>query len=150
MPATRTRQEARERIVKSFIASLDRMIPEDESVPLRGSTFLDFEKQVEQVRHDVLPVVLEERAGLDAQARVEAGGHCPYCGSDRLYLEKRETRPEIIGPHGRVMLDLQHCRCRCCGGTFSPSAPGMGPAGGGSADLPGGGTAGAGDGGAAV
>jgi hypothetical protein len=150
MPAARTRREARERIVKSFFASLERIIPEDESVPLRGSTFLDFEKQVEQVRHDILPVVLEERAALDAQARAEEGGHCPCCGSDRVYLEKRETQPEVMGPHGPVMLNLQHCRCRCCGGSFSPSASGMGSAGGGSADVPGGGTPGAGDGGAAV
>jgi hypothetical protein len=126
MPAARTRREARDRITRSFLASLDRMIPEDESVPLRGSTFLDFEKQVEQVRHDVLPVVLEERAALDAQARVEAGGCCPYCGSDRVYLEKRETEPEVMGPHGPVMLNLQHLPLSLLRRLFFPLSIGNG------------------------
>jgi hypothetical protein len=43
MSARTTRVEARERIIKSFMDSLDRIIPPDESVPLRGQTFLDWE-----------------------------------------------------------------------------------------------------------
>lgn len=39
------------------MASLDRIIPPDESVPLRGSTFLNWENQVAQMRGSVLPVV---------------------------------------------------------------------------------------------
>jgi len=45
MPARTTRQEARARILGAFTAQLDRMIPEDESVPLKGATFADFEDQ---------------------------------------------------------------------------------------------------------
>jgi hypothetical protein len=47
MPARTTRQEARARILATFSAPLDRMIPEDESVPLQGATFADFEDQAE-------------------------------------------------------------------------------------------------------
>ena len=49
MPARSTRQEARARILKAFAAQLDRVIPEDETVPLKGATFADFEDQVESL-----------------------------------------------------------------------------------------------------
>ena len=52
MPARTTRQEARSRILATFSAQLDRMIPEDESVPLKGATFADFEDQAEGVCHN--------------------------------------------------------------------------------------------------
>jgi len=52
MPARTTRQEARARILATFSAQLDRMIPEDESVPLKGATFADFEDQAEGVCHN--------------------------------------------------------------------------------------------------
>ena len=47
MAARSTRQEARARILSAFGAQSDRVIPEDESVPLKGATFADFEDQVE-------------------------------------------------------------------------------------------------------
>ncbi len=121
MPARTKRDEARERLSRTFFAALDRIIPADESVPLRGSTFRDWEEQVEAIRRAVLPVVLEERAALDDSARVESGGRCPSCGSDRVYLEKQETAGEVLGPHGPVVVRRQHCRCRSCGRSFSPS-----------------------------
>ena len=121
MPARRTRQEARARILKVFAAELDRLIPEDAEVPLKGATFADFEDRVEALARGALPVVLEERAALEANARVESPGRCPFCGSDRVYLEKRITQPEAISPHGPVVLHLQHARCRSCDGSFSPS-----------------------------
>ncbi len=43
MAARSPRQEARVRILAAFTAQLDRVIPEDESVPLEGATFADFE-----------------------------------------------------------------------------------------------------------
>ncbi len=46
MSASRTRQKARARILSAFAAQLDRLIPDDESVPLKGATFADFEDQV--------------------------------------------------------------------------------------------------------
>ena len=58
MPAHRTRQEARARILSAFAAQLDRMIPEDERVPLKGATFADFEDQVEGLARAALPVAL--------------------------------------------------------------------------------------------
>ena len=62
MPARTTRQEARDRILKSFMDSLDRIIPPEESVPLRGKTFLDWAKQADDTRKAVLPTLLQERA----------------------------------------------------------------------------------------
>jgi len=143
MPATTTRKEARERLLKMFTESLDRIIPPDEGVALRGQTFRDFEDQVDSLRHDVLPTILEERAALEPTAWVECAGHCPFCQSDRVYLRKGARKTELISPHGRAVLNEQGARCRCCGRSFSPSAAGLGSSGGGPADLAGGGAAGA-------
>jgi hypothetical protein len=123
MPARRTRQEARERIKQVFEAELDRMIPPEESVPLKGRKFLEWENQVAGIRQSLLPVILEERSALEANAEVDRGGHCPYCQSDAVYLEKQSTRPEVLSPDGAVVIQRQHCRCRNCGGSFSPSKP---------------------------
>ena len=45
MPALTTRQEARERLLKTALSAIDRLVPSDESIPLRGATFADFENQ---------------------------------------------------------------------------------------------------------
>jgi ribosomal protein S14 len=121
MAARTTRQEARARILATFQAQLDRMIPEDESVPLQGATFADFEDQAEALAQTALPVVLEERSALESNAQVEAAGRCPRCGCAEAYLEKEVTQPEVRSPHGVVVLTKQHARCRSCGGSFSPS-----------------------------
>lgn len=121
MAARTTRQEARARILAAFRAQLDRMIPEDESVPLKGATFADFEDQAEALAQTALPVVLEERAALAPNAEVESAGCCPHCGSQRVYLEKEVTHPEVQSLHGPVVLTQQHARCRSCDGSFSPS-----------------------------
>ena len=94
MPARRTRQQARQRAIDTFMASLDKMIPPDEAVPLKGRTFLDWEKQGEQIKRALIPTLLEERAALEDNALVQRGqaGHCPYCGSDRIYLEAQHRR----------------------------------------------------------
>lgn len=121
MAARTTRQEARARIMATVTAELDRMIPLDEEAPLKGAMFVDFEDQVETLARGMLPVVLEERASLEANAEVVVAGRCPHCGSDRTYLEKQVTQPELLSPHGPVVLSRQHARCRACGGSFSPS-----------------------------
>lgn len=125
MSARTTRREARERIIKSFMDSLDRIIPPEESVPLRGKTFLDWEHQADAMRQAVLPTLLQERAALDEAAQVDDGqcGLCPRCGSERIYLDHggREVQKEVISPHGPVVLSKQQCRCRACGRSFSPS-----------------------------
>ncbi len=121
MPARSTRQEARARIFAAFAAQLDRVIPEDESVPLKGATFTDFEDQVDTLAQAALPVALEERSALESNAEVETAGRCPHCGSAGVYLEKEVTQPEVRSRYGPVVLHKQHGRCRSCGGSFSPS-----------------------------
>ena len=121
MPARTTRQAARARIQAAFAAQLDRLIPEDETVPLKGATFADFEDQAETLAQATLPVVLEERAALAPHAEVTTPGRCPHCGSQGVYLEKGVTQPEVQSRHGPVVLRKQHARCRACGGSFSPS-----------------------------
>jgi hypothetical protein len=121
MSARTSRQQAREAAKKAFELALDRMIPADESKPLKGAKFVDWENQVEQMAQAVLPTVLEQRALLEENAQVERAGRCPHCSSDRTYLEKQTTRPEIISPHGPVIIEKQQARCHCCGGSFSPS-----------------------------
>ena len=123
MPARSTRTEARQRIIQSFMASLDRVIPPDEKVPLKGRTFADWEQQALQLKRAVIPTLLEERAALEDNAVADAGGVCPHCGSNRVYLEKQTTPAELHSPDGPVVINQQHCRCRCCDGSFSPSTP---------------------------
>ena len=123
MPARTTRKEARAKLINTFMASLDRLIPADESKPLRGSRFRDWEDQAAELKRTLLPTLLEERAALEPNACVEHGGHCPFCGSDRIYLEKQVTRVEVITPDGPAVIEKQNCRCRCCDGSFSPSEP---------------------------
>ena len=121
MPARSTRQAARARILAAFQSQLDRVIPEDERVPLKGATFADFEDQVDTLVQAALPVALEERAALASSAHVETAGRCPHCGSEGVYLEKGVTQPEVRSRYGPVVLHKQHARCRSCGGSFSPS-----------------------------
>ena len=123
MPARTTRKEARERLLKTMLAALDRIIPPDEAQPLKGRIFADWEDQTDEFKRAVIPTILEERAALEANAQVQDGGHCPFCGSDSIYLEKPTTRPEVITPDGPVVIQKQHGRCRTCGGSFSPSEP---------------------------
>ena len=123
MPARTTRKEARQRLLKTILEAVDRIIPEDESKPLKGQTFGEWEDQTDAFKRAVIPTLLEERAALEPSAWVEAGGHCPHCGSDSIYLEKQTTLPEVLSPDGPVVIEKQHCRCRTCGGAFSPSKP---------------------------
>jgi len=119
MAASMTRREAQARILAAFQGQLDRMIPDDEAVPLRGATFADFEDQVEELARQTLPVAMESRASLEVNAEVKTAGRCPYCGSDNVYLKKPVTQSEIRSPHGPVVLRKQNARCRSCNGSFS-------------------------------
>lgn len=121
MAALRTRQEARERVEKIFSAALDRVIPAEESKPLKRGTFLEFEDQIEELVRTVVPTLLEERAALEPNARVETPGRCPHCGSRRVSLRREVTQPEVLSPHGKAVVRKQHARCRACGKSFSPS-----------------------------
>lgn len=150
MAARTTRQAARERVQAAFGAALDRLIPPNEAVPLKGALFVDFEDQVEALVRAVAPTALEERAALAEDALVDTAGRCPHCGAGRVYLEKQVTQPERRSPHGPVVVPQQQARCRACGGSFSPSDAGLGVAERGAADAPGGAAAGPRDGGADV
>jgi hypothetical protein len=121
MAATTNREAARERLRKTLEATLDRLIPKDESVPLKGTRFIDFEHQADELKRALLPTFLEERAALDARATVEGPGLCLHCGSERVYLEKSSRQVEITSRDGPVVLTQQDCRCRACNGSFSPS-----------------------------
>jgi hypothetical protein len=121
MAAKRTRQEARERLRKLFEAELDRLVPADSAKPMKGKTFRDFEMQGVAFKHAMVPALLEELAGLDDSAAVEAAGRCPHCSSDRTYLEKQVVKKEARSPDGEVVLERQQARCRAKGGSFSPS-----------------------------
>jgi len=138
MAALRTRKEARERAMQTFIASLNQMIPEDEAVALQGRTFRDFELQAQKLKEAVIPTLLEERAALDPQASAEAAGACPHCGSGRTYLEKGAVQKEIRSTDGPVVLLKKHARCYACNGSFSPSGTGLVAAGMRAADESGG------------
>jgi hypothetical protein len=95
---------------------------------LRGQIFADFENQTYAAGNDLLAAMMEERAKLEENARVEASGRCPFCGSDRTYLEKETTKKERRSPSGPVLIEQQHARCRACNGSFSPSSARLGAA----------------------
>jgi DNA-directed RNA polymerase subunit RPC12/RpoP len=131
MSALTDRQKAREKLSQVFQSILDKMIPADNSVPLEGRKFIDFEDQGEEVIHSLIPVFLEERAALDAAAQADMGGRCPHCQSTRIYLIKQIGQVEVRTPHGLVVLKKQRARCRECDRSFSPSRARLEPANGG-------------------
>ena len=143
MAALTDRQKARERLNQVFQSILDKMIPAELSVPLAGHKFVEWEELGDEVDRTLVPVFLEERAALEANAQAERGGRCPHCGSDRVYLMKEVTKVEVMTPHGSVVLSKQHGRCRSCDRTFSPSRAGLGLAQRGGVVPQGGGAGGA-------
>jgi hypothetical protein len=143
MPALTTRQAARERLQKMAQAAIDRLVPADEAQSLRGSIFADFENQTYAAGNDFLTAMMEERVKLEGNAQVESAGRCPYCASDRTYLEDGATLEERRSPSGPVLLEKQDARCRACNGSFSPSSERLGFAERGVANAKGSGTRGA-------
>ena len=143
MPSRTNREQARQRLDSLYQSLRDKLIPADESVPLQGGKFIDWEDQADQIEKELCTAFLEERAALEADAQVSSGGRCPHCGSDRVYLMKEESKVEVLSPHGLVVMHKQRCSCRSCDRTFSPSGAGLGVASGGGTDAPGGGTGGA-------
>src|SRR5674476_709301 len=121
MAASRTREQARERMTHILGKWLDQWIPPDGSKPLKGRTFRDFEMQGVNLKSALIPALLEELAGLSEAALAEAAGRCPHCSSDRTYLEKEVPKKEVRSPDGAAVLEIQQARCRACDGSFSPS-----------------------------
>jgi hypothetical protein len=103
-------------------AQIDKFIPLDESVPLKGNFFADFEDQADELERTLCPAFLEERIALSGSACVCNGGFCPHCASHRVYLESRVSNVELLTPHGMMPMQQQHARCRSCDRSFSPSA----------------------------
>ena len=125
MSGTALRSESRQRVEGVAKRVLGEVIPADEGVGLRGRTFNDFEDQVYAAGRSFMIAMLQERLALDVAAWQESGGACPHCGSERVYLEKEAARREVLSPAGPLILQVQECRCRACGGSFSPSAAGL-------------------------
>jgi DNA-directed RNA polymerase subunit RPC12/RpoP len=112
------------RIQAAFEKALDQVIPEDESIPLQGRKFIEWEDQADQFDQAVTTTLLEERAALEDSSLLATGelGRCRYCGSDRLYLQRPEPENRMIQTaHGQLELGQQSVRCRSCGRSFSPS-----------------------------
>jgi hypothetical protein len=88
VPARTTRKEARDRLLETTLDALDRIIPADESKPLRGTAFGSWEGQTDAFKRAVIPTILEERAGLEANARVgQAGPQTPAASAMAEYME---------------------------------------------------------------
>jgi len=130
MSALTNREQARARLHKVFEGLLDRYVPADESVPMRGCTFREWEDQADEFDQQMTGALLEALAGLDDAAEVEEAGRCPHCSSDRVYLAKDSRQVEVQTKHGLVVLQRQTCRCRACNRSFSPSGAIMGIANG--------------------
>lgn len=136
MAARTTREAARARIRSVFEKALEQIIPSDDSIPLRGRTFIEWEDQADAFDQAVTTTLLEERSALEDSALVDPNAldRCPHCGSDRLYLQQPSPKNKVIrSPHGEVVLGHQSVRCRACGRSFSPSGVPMGVANGGAA-----------------
>lgn len=124
MAARTTRQEARARLRAAFEKAMDKVIPEDPALPLRGRTFAEWEDQADAFDQAVTGTLMEERAALEETALAERDqlGCCPHCGKNRLYLQQSEPRNKLLRtPHGEVVLGQQSVRCRSCDRSFSPS-----------------------------
>lgn len=143
MSTVTSRQAARERILRQIQAEVDRLLPADESVPLQGRTFLDFENVAERVSNDLYVTIVEERVMLTGLDRLPARRDCPHCSSPRLRKVGEVRKKEIRTPRGVATVEEPTLRCRDCGRTFSPSAAGVGDAGGGGSVAQGGGEGGA-------
>jgi hypothetical protein len=150
MPSRTNREQARQRLDAIYQSLRDKLIPADESVPLEGGKFIDWEDQADELEKQLCAAFLEERAALAAAAQVDCGGRCPHCGSDRVYLIRQASKVEVLSPHGPVVLYKQRCRCRACNRSFSPSGAGLVDADRGGADAASGGAGGPGVGDAGV
>jgi hypothetical protein len=121
MAAQTDRQSARTRLLALAQKEIDRLIPADESVPLKGQFFADFEDQADELERTLCPVFLKERVALSEASEVDSGGTCPFCNSTHTYLESRQSEVNLLTPHGNMPMNQQHARCRSCDRSFSPS-----------------------------
>ena len=137
MSTMTSRQAARERILKQIQGEVDRLLPADESVPLQGRTFLDFENVAERVSNDLYVTIVEERVALSGLDRPTVR-RCPHCSSPRLRQAQKAGGKEVRTPRGVATIEEPTLRCRDCGRSFSPGAAGVVDAGGGGSQSQGG------------
>jgi hypothetical protein len=121
MPALTSRETARTRLKDQFDAILERFIPSDPRVPLKGSIFADFENQVYENGFPLLNAMIEERIKLDTKASTVEPGRCPHCSSANTYLRHENQEVKIHSPTGTLQMYKQSARCRSCDRSFSPS-----------------------------
>lgn len=60
MASLTNRQAARQRVREMFESALNRAIPLDETIPLKGSSFEDFEEVCYEAGRPVLSALVEE------------------------------------------------------------------------------------------
>lgn len=140
-----TRQEAREHVLSRVQTLLDRMIPADESQPVKDGVFWEWEEMGDVFDREATASLMEALAGLSGQAQLADPGACPACGCLRTRWLAQEKQLERQSKHGVVVLPRQVARCRSCGRSFSPSggplesgSPGASDPAGGRAGEPGG------------
>jgi len=126
MGAMMDRKQARERLEQVLAGLLDRYIPTDEEVPLRGRTFREWEDQADEFDQQITGAFLETLAHLDEAAVPDEMGCCPHCGSGQVRTIKASDQMEIQTKHGPVVLPRTFCRCRSCGRSFFPSESRLG------------------------
>jgi hypothetical protein len=95
MPALTSRQQARRAAVKAFMSELDRIIPPDQTVPLKGAKFVDWEDRFERLVRTVAPTVLEQRVALQDGAAVDSAGRLrrSYNRHSRLSRHRQPASP---------------------------------------------------------
>jgi hypothetical protein len=103
MSALTDRQQARDRLNKVFQSILDKVVPLDESVPLPGKKFVDWEELADEVDRTLVPTFPEERAPQKLLSTCVAtmAEAAVFGVLARLEAEKRGIRQavEVIGIH---------------------------------------------------
>jgi hypothetical protein len=126
MAGITTRQEARDHVLTKVKKLLDRMIPEDESQPVKDGLFWEWEEMGDAFDREATASLMEALAGLSGKAKLEVPGPCPACGSKKVRWLDASKQQERQSKHGVVVLPRQVARCRSCGRSFSPSGAGLG------------------------
>ena len=139
MAGLSTRQEARDHVMTRVKALLDRMIPEDESQPVKDGVFWEWEEMADAFDREATAALVEALAGLSEQAKLAHPGACPACGCLRTRWLEADKQLERRSKHGVVVVPRQVARCRSCGRSFSPSGATLETRSAGGADAAGGG-----------
>ncbi len=145
-----SRQEARGRMDAAYFKMRDKMLPADESQPVKDGLFWEWEEMADEFDREVTGTFLQELAGTSAQAALVEPGPCPFCQSPNTKWLEEEGQQERQSKHGVVVLPRQVARCRPCGRSFSPSGTAVASGRADARDAAGGGAGEPGGGGASV